>query len=36
MRVHHSKKSDGVRVDHERKGDGVRVDHRSDFVVNSL
>ena len=36
MRVHHSKKSDGVRVDHEKKGDGVRVDHRSDFVVNSL
>ena len=36
MRVHHSKKGDGVRVDHERKGDGVRVDHRSEFVVNSL
>ena len=36
MRVHHYKKSDGVRVDHEKKGDGVRVDHRSDFVVNSL
>ena len=36
MRVHHSKKSDGVRVEHEKKGDGVRVDHRSDFVVNSL
>ena len=33
MRVHHERKSDGVRVDHEKK-EGVRVDHeeKSDRV----
>ena len=27
MKVHHKKKSDGVRVDHEKKRDRVRVHH---------
>ena len=27
MRVHHEKKSNGVRVHHEKKRDGVRVHH---------
>ena len=30
MRVHHEKKSDGVRVDHEKKSDGVRVHHKKE------
>ena len=27
MRVHHEKKSDGVRVDHAKKSDGLRDYH---------
>ena len=30
MRVHHEKKSDGVRVDHEKKSDGLRVHHEKE------
>ena len=35
MRVHHEKKSDGVRVQHERKSDGVRVYHEKERWVES-
>ena len=30
MRVHHKRKSDGVKDDHNKKSDGVRVDHEKD------
>ena len=30
MRVHHEKKSNGVRVDHRKMSDGVRVDHEKE------
>ena len=30
MRVHHKRKSDGVKDDHKKKSDGVRVDHEKD------
>ena len=33
MRVHHEKKSEGVRVHHEIKSDGVRVHHESSATV---
>ena len=33
MRVHHEKKSEGVRVHHEIKSDGVRVHHDSSATV---
>ena len=37
MRVHHEKKSDGVRVDHEKNSDGVKVHHKKErWVENSL
>ena len=35
MRVHHEKKSDGVRLQHERKSDGVRVYHEKERWVES-
>ena len=30
MRVHHKRKSDGVKDDHKKKSDGVRVDNEKD------
>ena len=30
MRVHHRRKSDGVKDDHKKKSDGLRVDHEID------
>ena len=30
MRVHHKRKSDGVKNDHKKKNDGVRVDKEKD------
>ena len=35
MRVHHEKKSNGVRLQHERKSDGVRVYHEKERWVES-
>ena len=36
MRVHHERKSDGVKDDHNIKSDGVRVDHEKDRWGESL
>ena len=30
MRVHHKRKSDGVKDDHKKKSDGLRLDHEID------
>ena len=35
MRVHHERKSDGVKVDHEKKINGLKVNHEKERLDES-